>query len=184
MPNWCSNQATIHGTKEQILELVGAYERGGVIENYLPTPRDPEDPTKLLGEDQALGKEANDKTSWYYWRNKHWGTKWDFGKTEYTADEECDWQVDEEGYGLVHLRFETAWSPPIGWYEALNALDMTVEAYYFEPGVSFCGQWSNPTEGIVDEEIEIRHPSDVPYIISQMFNTEEFYQDTGDLIDD
>ena len=28
MPN-CSNQATIHGTKEQILELVGAYERGG-----------------------------------------------------------------------------------------------------------------------------------------------------------
>ena len=43
MPNWCSNQATIHGTKKQILELVGAYERGGVIENYLPTPRDPDD---------------------------------------------------------------------------------------------------------------------------------------------
>ena len=41
MPNWCSNQATIHGTKDQILELVGAYERGySVIEHYLPTPRD------------------------------------------------------------------------------------------------------------------------------------------------
>ena len=178
MPNWCSNQATIHGTKDQILELVGAYERGGVIENYLPTPREPDDPTKLLGEDDSF----QNKNSWYYWRIANWGTKWDFGKTEYTADEECDWQVDEEGYGVVHLRFDTAWSPPVGWYEALNALDMIVEAYYFEPGVSFCGQWSNPTEGIVDEEIEIHNPSDVPYTIQQTFNTEEFYQDTGDLI--
>ena len=178
MPNWCSNQATIHGTKDQILELVGAYERGGVIENYLPTPRDPEDPTKLLGEDDSFQR----KDSWYHWRNKHWGTKWDFGKTEYTADEECDWQVDEEGYGVVHLRFETAWSPPIGLYEALNALDMTIEAYFFEPGAGFCGQWSNPVEGIIDEVIDIHNPSDVPYIISQVFNTEEFYEDTGDLI--
>ena len=188
MPNWCSNQATIHGTKEQILELVGAYERGGVIENYLPTPRDPEDPTKLLGEDKTFGTmdDNSPETSWYYWRLANWGTKWDFGKTKYTADEECFWSVgtDEyEGYGMVTLRFETAWSPPIGWYEALNALDMIVEAYYFEPGVSYCGQWSNPTEGIVDEEIEIHNPSDVPWIISQIFNTEEFYQDTGDLIE-
>ena len=184
MPNWCSNQATIHGTKEQILELVGAYERGGVIENYLPTPRDPEDPTKLLGEDETFGTmdDRSPETSWYYWRLANWGTKWDFGKTEYTADEECVYSTGTEGYGYVHLRFETAWSPPIGWYEALDALDMTVEAYYFEPGMSFCGQWSNPVEGIIDEEIEIKNPSDVPYIISEMFNTNEFYEDTGDLI--
>ena len=184
MPNWCSNQATIHGTKDQILELVGAYERGGVIEHYLPTPRDPDDPMKLLGEDKTFGTMDNNspETSWYYWRLANWGTKWDFGKTQYTADEECDWQVDEEGYGLVHLRFETAWSPPIGWYEALNALDMTVEAYYFEPGCAFCGQWSNPVEGIIDEEIDIDKPEHIPYTIQQVFNTEEFYEDTGDLI--
>ena len=165
MPNWCSNQATIHGTKEQILEFVGAYERGGVIENYLPTPRD------------ADGELRED---WYDWRLANWGCKWDFGKTEYTADEECFWSVgtDEyEGYGMVTLRFDTAWSPPIGLYEALNALDMIVEAYYFEPMMAFCGQWSNPVEGIVDEEIEIKHPSDVPWIISQIFKTEEFYEE-------
>ena len=157
MPNWCSNQATIHGTKEQILELAGAYERGAVIQNYLPVPEDVED--KRL-----------------YCVN-NWGTKWDFGKTQYTPDEECDWQVDEEGYGLVHLRFETAWSPPLGWYEALNKLDMTVEAYYFEPGMAFCGQWSNPVEGIVDEFIDFKHPSEIPYTIQQVFSTEEVYQD-------
>ena len=183
MPNWCSNQATIHGTKEQILELVGAYERGGVIECYLPTPREPDDQSRLIGEDQPFTTNESPETSWYHWRIKNWGTKWDFGRTEYTADEECDWQVDEMGYGLVHLRFETAWNPPVGWYEALNALDMTIEAYFFEPGMGFCGQWSNPTEGIVDETIDIRNPSDVPYTISQVFNTDEFYEDTGDLIE-
>ena len=157
MPNWCSNQATIHGTKEQILELAGAYERGAVIQNYLPVPEDVED--KRL-----------------YCVN-NWGTKWDFGKTQYTPDEECDWQVDEEGYGLVHLRFETAWSPPLGWYEALDKLDMTVEAYYFEPGMAFCGQWSNPVEGIVDELIDFKDPSEIPYTIQQVFNTDEIYDE-------
>jgi len=157
MPNWCSNQATIHGTKEQILELAGAYERGAVIQNYLPVPEEVED--KRL-----------------YCVN-NWGTKWDFGKTQYTPDEECDWQVDEEGYGLVHLRFETAWSPPLGWYEALDKLDMTVEAYYFEQGMAFCGQWSNPVEGIVDELIDFKHPSEIPYTIQQIFSTEEVYED-------
>ena len=183
MPNWCSNQATIHGTKDQILELVGAYERGGVIEHYLPTPREPDDQSRLLGEDKPFNPDEDTTTSWYYWRIANWGTKWDFGKTEYTADEECDWQVDEEGYGLVHLRFETAWSPPAGLYEALDKLDMTVEAYYFEPGCAFCGQWSNPVEGIIDEVIDIDNPKMIPYTISQIFNTEEFYEDTGDLIE-
>ena len=152
MPNWCSNQATIHGTKEQILELAGAYERGAVIQNYLPVPESVEDKTE--------------------YRRNHWGTKWDFGKTEYTADEECDWQVDEEGYGLVHLRFDTAWSPPIGWYEALNVLDMTVEAYYYEPLMQFYGQWSNPVEGILDEYFTFINKSEIPYTIRMWFINE------------
>ena len=157
MPNWCSNQATIHGTKEQILELAGAYERGAVIQNYLPVPESVEDKTE--------------------YRRNHWGTKWDFGKTEYTADEECDWQVDEEGYGLVHLRFDTAWSPPIGWYEALNVLDMTVEAYYYEPLMQFYGQWSNPVEGILDEYFTFINKSEIPYTIRMWFINEEDLED-------
>jgi len=172
MPNWCSNQATIHGTKEQILELVGAYERGGVIENYLPTPRDPET-DMMIGE----GDTFQNKNSWYYWRINNWGTKWDFGKTEYTPDEECDWQVDEMGYGVVNLKFDTAWNPPLGLYEALNKLDMTVEAYYFEPDMKFCGQWSNPVEGIVDEHIDFKHHSEIPYTIRMWFINEQDLED-------
>ena len=152
MPNWCSNQATIHGTKEQILELAGAYDRGAVIQNYLPVPEGVEDKTE--------------------YRRNHWGTKWDFGKTAYTPEEECDWQVDETGFGVAHLRFDTAWSPPIGWYEALNVLDMTVEAYYYEPLMQFYGQWSNPVEGILDEYFSFDNKKEIPYTIRMWFINE------------
>ena len=37
-------------------------------------------------------------------------------------------------------------------------------------------------DGIIDEEITIDNPKMIPYTISEIFNTEEFYQDTGDLI--
>jgi hypothetical protein len=87
MPNWCENQATVHGTKQQILELAGAYERGGVCEHFLPTP---------LPGTRGVEDKAN-------YRRKNWGMKWDFGKTLYSPDEECDWQVDETGFGLAHL---------------------------------------------------------------------------------
>ena len=83
---------------------------------------------------------------------------------------------------MVHLRFDTAWNPPLGLYEALNKLDMTVEAYYIEPAMQFCGQWSNPIEGIVDEHIDFTHHSEIPYTIQQVFNTEELYKEIGDLI--
>ena len=153
MPNWCSNQATIHGTKDQILELAGAYDRGGVCEHFLPTPEGIEDKAE--------------------YRRKNWGMKWDFGKTAYTPDEECDWQVDETGFGVAHLRFETAWCPPIGLYERFNALDMTVEAYYYEPLMQYYGQWTNPVEGILDEYFSFDTKKEIPYTIRMWFINDE-----------
>ena len=159
MPNWCSNQATIHGTKDQILELAGAYDRGGVCEHFLPSP---------IG----IFKNIAD------YRRACWGMKWDFGRTAYTPDEECDWQVDETGFGVAHLRFETAWNPPIGLYERFNALDMTVEAYYYEPLMQFYGQWSNPLEGILDECFSFDKKKEIPYTIRMWFiNDEEMFEE-------
>ena len=37
--------------------------------------------------------------------------------------------------------FDSAWSPPIGIYEALVADGFTVDAMYYEPGMGFCGRW-------------------------------------------
>ena len=42
--------------------------------------------------------------------------------------------------------------------------------------------WSmvKSSKGIIDEEGGIDNPKMIPYTISEIFNTEEFYQDTGD----
>jgi hypothetical protein len=39
------------------------------------------------------------------------------------------------------MRFDTAWSPPLGLYERLKALGFKVNASYFEPGMQFGGFW-------------------------------------------
>ena len=55
MPNWCMNKLTVeHEDPKQIDRFEKAYRDDWVIETFYPTPRDPNDPTKLLGEDLSL----------------------------------------------------------------------------------------------------------------------------------
>ena len=52
----------------------------------------------------------------------------------------------------MYIRFDTAWSPPIGYYEKLFAfliaLDPSVQmdATYVEPGCCIVGTWDNGTD--------------------------------------
>jgi len=97
MPNWCLNNATItHDDPAKLNELLDAYKRGELMEHFLPTPRDPEDPTKLLGAGIPVTIGGND---WYNWRVANWGTKWDVG------GEDAYYSNNPEG--LV-LSFDTA----------------------------------------------------------------------------
>ena len=76
MPNWCMNNVTInHDDPSKLNELRDAYKRGELMETYMPTPREPDDPTKLLGE----GKPTTIGNDWWWWRVDNWGTKWDVG---------------------------------------------------------------------------------------------------------
>jgi len=148
MPNWCMNKLTVeHDDKAMIDKFEKAYRADWTIETFLPTPRDPGDPTKLIGEDQAFGDNENTTNNWYHWRIANWGTKWDIG---------CEAQ--NGAYGLEPTRsgnelsvsFDTAWSPPIGFYERLAVLGFKVNASYFEPGMSFCGSWENGTDNFYE----------------------------------
>lgn len=64
-----------------------------------------------------------------------WGTKWDV----------ADVGVDRVGDNDIVFHFDSAWSPPIGVYEALgeNTKVTDVFATYFEPGMGFTGKWDN-----------------------------------------
>ena len=132
MPNWCANNVTItHDDPAKLTELVDAYKRGELMEHYLPTPRDPDDPTKLLGEGKPVTLLGED---WYNWRFSNWGTKWDVGGEDALV---ARYELNE-----VVLSFDSAWSPPIEFYQFLtDEHGFDIRASYFEPGMAFCGDW-------------------------------------------
>ena len=41
----------------------------------------------------------------------------------------------------MSFSFDTAWGPPTEWYD--NIEGFYIEAYYYEPGVGFCGSWTS-----------------------------------------
>jgi len=76
-------------------------------------------------------------TDWYGWRIENWGTKWDVEANQIRV------LIDEPG--TLELAFDTAWSPPQGIHDALEAiiaeqdLDVHISWFYDEPGMQFAG---------------------------------------------
>ena len=162
MPNWCLNNATItHDDPAKLNELLDAYKRGKLMEHYLPTPRDPDDPTKLLGEGKQVELGGFD---WYNFRLYKWGTKWDVGGE--------DAFVDRPDQNTVVLSFDTAWSPPIGFYEFMKGQGFDIRASYFEPGMAFCGDWIDGMDNVYEGEWR-----DFPDHLIQEYNMDEWYED-------
>ena len=51
MPNWCMNKLTVtHEDKSMLDKFEKAYRDDWTIETFYPTPRDPSDPTMMIGE--------------------------------------------------------------------------------------------------------------------------------------
>ena len=152
MPNWCYNRATFtHENPEQITRLVNAAKSGKLLNEFLPMP--PE-----LLEEAPIGDDYQERSaaikvrneqefgypSWYEWSIDNWGTKWDISEVD-----EDGMEVSKDGK-TVSFSFDTAWSPPTEWYDNISGFD--INAYYYEPGVGFCGRW-NSEDG--DDQYEI-----------------------------
>ena len=145
MPNWCANSTTFkHEDPEQITRLKTAFLEDKLFTEFAPRPAD-------IGED------------WYHWSIENWGTKWDVAGSN---DGVVDVKENE-----ITLYFDTAWSPPLEFYIALENLGFTVEGYYYEPGMNFVGKWDENGDDCYEipetvEAIEHYIPSD----IEQCFN--------------
>ena len=157
MPNWCMNNLTIsHDDPAKLQEFVDAYNSGETCNHYIPHPpeimKSMEDPKN------------ND---WYQWRCNSWGVKWDFGL--------------EEGYdpiqvvnGEVVVSFNTAWSPPIEFYEHLVSLGYRVHGSYFEPGMTYCCLYKDG----VDNAYDYGDDKDViPVGLWNEFAMEDFFEE-------
>lgn len=115
MPNWCDNSVTLRSTKENIDALEKVLENKEdqqVFQHLHPRP-------------------ATEEENWYNWNIENWGTKWDISV--------IDWS--RYGDNEIWISFDTAWAPPIGVYQHLHNKGWSVEAFYHESGMCFCGQW-------------------------------------------
>ena len=144
MPNWCDNTLTLtHEDPTQIDRAITAFREG-----------------KLCQEFQPMQAELLEDESWYSWRIDNWGTKWDIGG-------ETAGHVDRLSENSVYFAFESAWSPPVGFYSFLvEELGFAVDAMYYEPGMGFAGrfydgedqfvQWSSLEEAreILDDDLD------------------------------
>ena len=66
-------------------------------------------------------------------RIESWGTKWDVREIDVFEINEPDQTIE--------LQFDTAWSPPLGVYEALMDKGFYIRAEYVDEGVGFAGEW-------------------------------------------
>jgi hypothetical protein len=142
MPNWCSNGLTLkHEDPAMIKRAVEAFNKGELLNEFVPVPQSLKDTMAGSYGDDAQQAELERKTAenierygygnWYDYCVNEWGTKWDVGG-EHGADY-------EEGSESAHFSFDSAWAPPIAWYEKVEELGFEVEGFYYEPGMGFVG---------------------------------------------
>lgn len=149
MPNWCNNYATITGPKDQIDELIVECKKSD----------EPNESYEILN--KLRPRPVNEEENWYDWNISNWGTKWDINLAGYEV-------VNEN---TITLSFDTAWSPPIALYEFLIENNWEVDAYYYEPGMGFCGHYDGSDEyyeygGMSADEAEEHIPDD----LNEMFS--------------
>lgn len=161
MPNWCSNYIILKNKNEALLQrFVDAYNAGEVMQDFRPCPQDLRDTTAgypANGNDRAANEQKKRSNltqyghkTWYDWNVANWGSKWDFGKREY--EDPIKLESTRDGV-RVKVGFDTAWSPPVEFYTYLRQeYGFDVVAYYFEPGVGYCGTIKNAQDDYIDIE--------------------------------
>lgn len=123
MPNFQFTSITINGKKEVIDELMKSvvatkqYLEQISINNaklqpqfrYFPSRLDEVDFNILIPQPDYITNDNSDKeNNWYEWCTENWGTKNNYNSyVERVSDEE------------VYLSFQTAWTPPYQWLNAL-----------------------------------------------------------------
>ena len=142
MPNWCNNTLRISGDKEVISRIKDWYEEYqsnrtdvGLFGTFYPLPEELENTQSPSREPNKALIEKYGVDNWYDWKVQNWGTKWDTGEV-------C--LVGETG-NEISLSFDTAWSPPIQFYEKLSEdyPKLHIRASYYEPGMDYCGTFDS-----------------------------------------
>jgi hypothetical protein len=147
MPNWCANSlnitalnnqgnATLETFRRELLKdeprifnaIAPIHEDLHIVKGFLGN----EESQKELEAMQAANIAKHGYATWYDFCVSEWGCKW-----EPTIEKEA---TLDEGDSIT-LYFDTAWAPPIGIYQKLMGMGVSVEATYCEQGMGFAGYW-------------------------------------------
>jgi hypothetical protein len=178
MPNWCNNVVELyHEDKEMIVRAKDAFKRGEFLNEFIPVPADLQitagrvgdgDAQKELEAKQAANFEKHGYAAWYDFCINEWGTKWDVGGD--------DAILNEYDVHSITLTFDSAWAPPINAYEKLEELGFQIRAYYYEPGMGFCGIYSEGYDEYYElGEYDYSHvvAESIPEALDEMFGISE-----------
>lgn len=169
-----------HEDPNQVTKLIAAFGDGCLFNAFVTCPPELHEQTPI-GEDYVARDQARMEDNvakfghagWYDWCVDNWGTKWDVNGDEGNAE--------ETDPNIASLYFDSAWSPPIAFYNAMCDMGWEITAYYFEPGMNFCGVFDNGD----DDYIEIEGDSswveeNVPKEINEMFGISDMMADFED----
>lgn len=149
MPNWCYNNLTVDGTREDVNNFLTAITNEDDAYDLtipFPCPEELQITARFLSADDGtddeetatLRKQYADNTAkygatnWYDWQIQNWGTKW--------APSVEDYFVQNDGKS-VQFMMESAWSPPTQLIEKLSGVFPTLQFVlsYEEGGMCFAG---------------------------------------------
>lgn len=121
MPNWCQNKVELfHEDSNMIKRAIAAYHDDKLFNEFVPRPESEDD-------------------NWYDWNLSNWGTKWDMSGCDY---------IESSNDNSIEMEFSTAWGAPLEFYNNLIEQGFEVHAYYYEPGVGFCGYYSKDSDEV------------------------------------
>jgi len=151
MPNWCQNVVYIqHDDLNELDKIVKELDK--------------KEEAKLFN-----SLVPNPSGEWdYNWSVENWGTKWDASVYSYEMED-----------GRLTINFDTAWGPPIVFYDKLGELGFEVEALYREEGMAFAGKYIDGADDYYEygslsaDEIEEQLPSD----LDEMFSISQYQRD-------
>lgn len=174
MPNWCCNNLTLkHDDPAMIRRAVTAATEDRLFSEFVPVPESLHITAGHLGDNAEQEKleileEANQEThgykNWYDFCVNEWGTKWDTSNA----------QINDDGPNYVDMSFDTAWGPPVGFYEKMQELGFEVVGQYYEPGMAFVGVWSDGSDDcyqIPSDAESVRR--EIPQAIDEFWNLSE-----------
>lgn len=138
MPNWCSNELTVYGEKEELQKFLNKVQINDINSEEALS----------FAVAAPIPEEFRDK-GWYEWCIENWGTKWD--AQEVRAEE-----IDPEQEYLKWF-FETAWSPPVAWLTKIATMfpTLSIRLKYEEEGAGFMGVAKAENGKVKDNYIDL-----------------------------